>query len=397
MGRADMDGWLTSAEAAARLGVKRATLYSYVSRGLIHRVVDGDGRSSRFDPEEVDRLRSRSANRRDGELGVLVSTGITQLADGELRVRGRDLIGLAAESRFEDAVDWAWGAESDGQWADSLEAGDLSRRVQKMLPAAAPMLDRLRIAVSVASATDPLRNDLSASSIRAVGRRVIDLMVDSLPLVATPREGDLAERLWCRLSPGRSNARQRAALNRALVLLVDHGLASSTLGVRVAASVRADPYSAVAAGLGILGGRLHGAASGSVHRVFQEAAASGDPAGALGEAQRRTGLTPGFGHVLYRSRDPRCSALMEAVAVAWASHEHLPVVLNVQSLATERTDAPATVDFALGAMTFLAGMRPEAGEAIFAIARTAGWIAHALEEYSEDPVRFRFRARYTGG
>ena len=48
-------------------------------------------------------------------------------------------------------------------------------------------------------------------------------------------------------------------------------------------------------------------------------------------------------------------------------------------------------------MTFLAGMRPEAGEAVFAIARTAGWISHALEEYEEDPLRFRFQARYIGG
>ena len=391
-----MDGWLTSAEAAARLGVKRATLYAYVSRGLLSRVVDMDGRSSRFDPEEVDRLRYRSGRRSDDEIGVLVSTGITQIADGELRVRGRDLISLAVEARFEDAVDWLWRAEPGVPWTTSDEADELSHNIRGLLPAATPMMDRLRVAVSVASATDPLRSDLSASSVRAVGRRLLYLMVQSLPQVAVQREGDLAERLWCRLAPGRSNARQRAVLNRALVLLLDHGLASSTLGVRVAASVRADPYSAVAGGLGILGGRLHGAASAPVHQVLQEAAASGDPAGALGEAQRRTGLTPGFGHALYRQRDPRCSALMEAVAGAWASHEHLPAVLTAQSLATERTDAPATIDFALGATTFLAGMRPEAGEAIFAIARTAGWIAHTLEEYGEDPVRYRFRARYTG-
>ncbi len=392
-----MDGWLTSAEAAARLGVKRATLYSYVSRGLLQRVVDLDGRSSRFDPEEVDRLRSRSGRRREDEIGVLVSTGITRVADGNLQVRGRDLIGMAAESRFEDAVGWVWGAEPDTGWSSSDEAEELSRQIQGLLPDTAPMMDRLRVAVSIASATDPLRNDLSISSVRAAGRRLLHLMVHSLPLVAEAREGDLAERLWSRLAPGRSNLRQRAVLNRALVLLLDHGLASSTLGVRVAASVRADPYSSVAAGLGILGGRLHGAASGPVHRIFQEAVANGDPAGALGEAQRRTGYTPGFGHAVYRQRDPRCSALMEAVAGAWASHEHLPKVLTVQSLASERTAAPATVDFPLGAMTFLAGMRPEAGEAVFAIARTAGWIAHALEEYDEDPVRFRFRARYIEG
>ncbi len=392
-----MDDWLTSAEAAARLGVKRATLYSYVSRGLLQRLVDSDGRSSRFDPEEVDRLRSRSGRRREDEIGVLVSTAITKIADGELRVRGRDLIGLAAETRFEDAVDWVWGAEPDAGWSNSDEAEELSGQIQGLLPDTAPMMDRLRVAVSIASATDPLRNDLSASSVRAAGRRLLFVMMHSLPVVAAPREGDLSERLWCRLAPGRSNLRQRAILNRALVLLLDHGLASSTLGVRVAASVRADPYSAVSAGLGILGGRLHGAASGPVHRIFQEAVANGDPAGALGEAQRRTGYTPGFGHAVYRQRDPRCSALMEAVAGAWASHEHLPKVLTVQSLASERTAAPATVDFPLGAMTFLAGMRPEAGEAVFAIARTAGWIAHALEEYGEDPVRFRFRARYIEG
>ena len=392
-----MDDWLTSTEAAARLGVKRATLYSYVSRGLLQRVVDSDGRSSRFNPEEVDRLRSRSGRRDEEEIGVLVSTGITQMADGELRVRGRNLIGLSSGTRFEEAADWVWGAESDGPWFNRDEVEDLAGQVQGLLPTTAPMIDRLRIAVSVASATDPLRNDLSTASVRAVGRGVINLMVDSLPLVGPPREGDLAERLWCRLTPTRSNARQRDVLNRALVLLLDHGLASSTLGVRVAASVRADPYSAVAAGLGILGGRLHGAASAPVHEILQEAATSGDPARALGEAQRRHGRTPGFGHSIYRQNDPRYSALMESVTGAWATHKHLPAVLKVSSLATDRTDAPVTVDFALGAMTFLAGMRPEAGEAVFAIARTAGWIAHALEEYEQDPARFRFRARYIGG
>lgn len=391
-----MEDWLSSTEAATRLGVKRATLYSYVSRGLLQRVVDEDGRSSRFNPEDIVRLRSRSNRRGEDEVGVLVSTGITEVSDGELRVRGRNLISLSSEARFEEAADWLWDSESNGQWPRFGEAEDVARCVQDLLPDTTPMIDRLRVAVSVASATDPLRSSLSTASIRAVGRRVIGVMVDSLPLVAEQRDGDLAERLWSRLAPGRSNARQRAVLNRALVLLLDHGLASSTLGVRVAASVRADPYSAVAAGLGILGGRLHGAASAPVHKIFEDAAMSGDPARALGDAQRLTGRTPGFGHSIYRRNDPRCSALMESVAGAWASHEHLPLVLTVQSLATERTDAPATVDFALGAMTFLAGMGPEAGEAVFAIARTAGWIAHALEEYDQDPLRFRFQARYTG-
>ena len=71
-------------------------------------------------------------------------------------------------------------------------------------------------------------------------------------------------------------------------------------------------------------------------------------------------------------------------------------MLEVYDLATDRTDGIATVDFALGALTYLADMQTEAGEAIFAIARTVGWVAHALEEYDEGPLRFRFRARCVG-
>lgn len=59
------------------------------------------------------------------------------------------------------------------------------------------------------------------------------------------------------------------------------------------------------------------------------------------------------------------------------------------------TQSP-NVDLALGAFTWLADMAPDAGEAVFAISRTAGWIAHGLEEYTEPPLRFRPRARYTG-
>ena len=61
-----------------------------------------------------------------------------------------------------------------------------------------------------------------------------------------------------------------------------------------------------------------------------------------------------------------------------------------------RAGARPNIDFALASFTLLNGMRPDAGEAIFAIARTAGWIAHAIEEYSDQPSRFRPNGRYAG-
>jgi citrate synthase len=68
----------------------------------------------------------------------------------------------------------------------------------------------------------------------------------------------------------------------------------------------------------------------------------------------------------------------------------------LRTLAAQRLDTFPNVDFALALLACLCGMRPDAEEAVFAVARTAGWIAHALEEYQAPPVRHRPRGRYTG-
>lgn len=389
-----MDDWLTTEQAAVRLGVKRETLYAYVSRGLLHRALDADGRRSRFDPAEIDRLRRRQ--RPEGEVATLVSTRIARPSDEGVWVRGRDLVAEAALSTFEDAADRVWQAGPGETWPPVTDPDEIHDDVLARVPKQAPLMDRLRIGVALASAADPLRDDLTPASVRTAGRRAVCAMVRSLPRRCRPQGDRIADALWCRLSRRQASRRRRSALNRALVLLAEHGMASSTLGARVAASVRADPYSVITAGLGVLGGRLHGAASAPVHLLLAEAARSGDPARALGDAQRTLSFTPGFGHVTLKRRDARFGALMEALTSAWPTDERLGTVLEVHNLAADRTEGVATVDFALGAMTFLADMTPEAGEAIFAIARTVGWVAHALEEYGEEPLRFRFRARYVG-
>ena len=87
---------------------------------------------------------------------------------------------------------------------------------------------------------------------------------------------------------------------------------------------------------------------------------------------------------------------MSQIVAGWADDERLNTVFRVRDVIAERSDAVPNVDLALGALSYLAGMPANAGEAIFAIARTAGWIAHAMEEYEEKPVRFRPRARYIG-
>ena len=376
---------VTAAEAAARLGVKRQTLYAYVSRGLLHRQVALDGRSSMFDPSELEALRLGKRDRAEGELRTVIATSVTRVSDEALLVRGHDLVGLVSDGMsFMEIADLLWMSPDAESWPEPEPA----------LTTSLTGIDGLRSIVAACSASDPLRHDLSPRSVRAAGRRMITAMAHGLPPLGTGSDASLESALWRRLTKRRGTAKERATLDMALALLSDHGLASSTFAARIAASVRADPYSVVISGLGVVGGVLHGAASGAVHQLFAESVRVDDATRAVGEVLRVMGRVPGFGHKLYTQQDPRYSTLMTAVIDTWADDPRLQHVYRVRDVVGARRDEFPNVDLALGAFTWLANMSPDAGETIFATARSAGWLAHAVEEYDEAPLRFRPRARY---
>ncbi len=383
---------LTAVEAAARLGVKRQTLYAYVSRGVLERTMSLDGKTSLFRPDDVDGLRSRRHRSVPGEVGTLIASSITTVDDRGHTYRGvpvGDLVSAAMS--FEEVADLIWG--DDGPW--NLAFADIAqlRAMQSALQPDTPLLDRLRVSVATLSAGDRLRHDLTPAAVVAAGRRMVMGMVAALPKQHIGPHDRLADQLWLALAPEAGSPDRRQALNAALVLLADHDLAASTFAVRVAASVRADPYSLVSTGLGAMGGVLHGAASSAVNRFFATANEIG-PEAAFGRRLADGASMPGVGHKVYRTGDPREAALLDLVRVGWADDHRLDTVLATRDLVTQRLDAPPNVDFALGALTWLADMGPGAGD-LFAIARTVGWIAHALEEFNETPLRFRVTARPT--
>lgn len=386
----DQSRLLTSAEAAARLGVKPQTLYAYVSRGLVHRTVALDGRSSLFDPVELDALRRSKNKRRRGELQAVIASAITLVDDDGLLLRGEPLVERVAAApaghRFTTVADALWQAQPLERWPD-LDAAATSNLGG---------IDGLRTIVAGISAGDAMRNDLDPSAVRNAGRRTITAMACGLEPVGRGSDRDLVAALWRRLTSRRSNAASRDVLDTALALLVDHGLASSTFAARIAASVRADAYSVISAGLGALGGSLHGAASAGVHEMLDDAATLDDPAAAVARRLHPDRSIPGFGHTVYTREDPRYTALMARIVEAWADDPRLQTLFRVRDVVAERRSDLANIDLALGALTWLAGMAPTAGEIIFAIARSAGWLAHAIEEYSEAPLRLRPQARYTG-
>jgi citrate synthase len=412
--------WINAAEAARQLGVKQATLYSYVSRGVLTRRRGTGGKISLFDAAEVGGLARRGRPRQPpGLTGLVIESGLTEIADDTLRFRGVDALDLAQDRLFEEvsALLWTGALTAAGAavpWRATPEAVRAGRAAQAALPPGTLPLERLQVIVPALAAADPLRLHLDPPAVIAAGQAIIGGMVDCLPAAAGDRpagdrpagdgpagdgpagqDGGSAGRLWPKLCPDPAPAALPGALSAALVLLADHELAASTLAARVAASVRADPYAVVATGLGALGGALHGGASLGAEAML---AAADDPAGAprvVGDLLRRGERVPGFGHFVYRAGDPRAGLLLAMIRRALPASPQLAVADAILAETHRRALPEPNIDFALAVLASCAGMISGAGEAIFAIARTAGWLAHGLEEYAAR-TPLRPRAVYTG-
>ena len=414
-----MTEFLTAAQAAQRLGVKPATLYAYVSRGVLRRDRASDGRGSLFDAEEVERLARRGRPRRPaGAADITVESAITEITGDRLRYRGLDVIRLATSRTFEDVAELLWTgefpalAQAPAPWQATPAAVAAGRAAQAALPAGTLPLERFQVIVPVMAATDSLRLQLDRPAVLAAARNLIAGMVDCLPAPSSSGTGPadqtsatssapsgssapIAERLWSMLCDRRPTPELLRALSAALVLLADHELAASTLAARVAASVRADPYAVVGTGLGAMSGVLHGGASLGVETLIAAARGPQDVPRVVGELLRRGEKIPGFGHFVYRSGDPRAVVLLGLVRRAAPKSGQLAVAEAVLAEVRRKSLPEPNIDFAVATLARVAGMVPGAGEAVFAVARTAGWIAHALEAYAGGGP-LRPRAVYTG-
>lgn len=400
-----MTSKLTTSQAAARLGVTRQTLYAYVSRGVLRRTLAEDGRSSLFEAKDIEAMARRGRPRRHdggtaGRIHVSMASAITEIREQRIYYRGQDSLGLAEGTAFERVAVllWTGALPLEQRFVLGEPAPKVALAVMRALPVGVPASERFATVTGALACERPLRADLRAETVAQHGGELIAALVASLPLQAAQPVADssVAAQLWCRLSPLRPTHACTAALNGALVLLADHELATSTLAARVAASTRADPLGAVMAGFATASGPLHGKAANQVHRLLldgeRESAVLTQVVLRALQEQPQQGLA-GFGHPLYPEGDPRAAALLGMLP---RRGQRLDLVQRVREIVENQLGAPANVDFALGALAYCGAMPVGSTEAIFVLARVAGWIAHALEEYGEAPLRFRGRATYEG-
>ncbi|MFD0020166.1 citrate/2-methylcitrate synthase [Streptomyces sp. NPDC058382] len=403
---------LTTRETAERLGVKPETVYAYVSRGQLSSNRAPGGRGSTFDAAEVDALARRTGRREPASPTVEQGfrTAITLIEGDRYYFRGVDATELARRHAYEEVAEWLWtgGMRNGMRFAAPAEALAAARRAVGALPAHCGSTDRLRVAVVAAATTDPLRFDLSREAVLGSARSLIPTLAAALPAVggadeggadgdsAAPPHADLAHQLWPKLTARPADEASLDVLDTALGLLIDHDLAASTLAARVAASAHAHPYAVVSAGLGVLEGPLHGAASGLAHRMLAEVLERGGAAPVVADHLRTGRRVPGLGHRLYTGEDPRAATLFDLLGEVPQAAPALAAAHDVVATTARHAPLHANVDLALAVLSVSSDMAAEAGETVFAVSRTAGWIAHALEEYGERPLRMRPIGQYTG-
>jgi citrate synthase len=401
--RFDDQRWVDSRTAAKHLGVSLRTLYAYVSRGRIRSVTGGRGRPRMYALADLERLRVRTEARRGhGAVAAgalrwgepVLDSAITAITPRGPAYRGRYALDLAASgARFENVAELLWSGflpEPPVLWPRvAIPVAQLA----KLVPYGARPIDVMQLVVEACALADPQRDDGRPDAIVARARKLIPLLAAALaPEFATAAvtralgAGSVAEIATRALALDDETA---PIIERVLVLLADHELNASSFTARVVASTNADPYACITAALAAVSGPRHGTAAEEVARFADEVGAPENARTAVRALRRKGKVPPGFGHPLYPGGDPRALPLLDLARNANARRARTLLAI------IDACDDKPTVDVGLAALVAALGVLPAAASGLFAVARSAGWLAHALEQRAQDFL-LRPRARYIG-
>ncbi|MDT9002027.1 citrate synthase family protein [Paucibacter sp. APW11] len=387
-----------SARAAAEiLGVSLATLYAYVSRGLLEASAPGAGRRKSYGRDQVLQLAARRADaKRAGHVATaamswgmpVLETSVSGIVNGQLRYRGRDPLQLAERASLEQTAALLWGlppqANAFERWLPCWPQAQLMPVLQAL--SEQPPLERAKAMLPLYAAL----TEASACSDEPLAQAVDLMRVLAALLLARPPS---LQPLHLQVAQAWGLGELDAELIRAaLVLLADHELNASTFALRCVAATGASLAASLGAALAALSGPQHGGGSLAVRQLLDSALARLDPSQALAD---HGDALPGLGHPLYADGDPRGRLLLTLLARTSGTCLRSQRVLAIGQAAASRSGRAPNADWALGALGAARRWPLHAGSVLFALGRSAGWIAHAREQQAQGSL-IRPRARYIG-
>ncbi len=355
---------------------------------------------------------SRSAS---GLEGVVAARTVLSDVDGErgrLIVRGRTIHDLAATMDFEGMAAFLWEGLWDGpETAQGVAAGQgearrtAFARLEPVLAQAAglPAIDALRFGLAGLRDDEAVPPHFLVTGAAPVVLAGVHRLRQGLPAVSPdPALGQVAD--FLRMLRGfRATAEEEKALTTYLVTVAEHGMNASTFAARVIASTQAGMVSAVVGAVCALKGPLHGGAPGPVLDML-DAIGSADRIRPWVEGELAAGRRiMGFGHRIYRVRDPRADVLQSAVTrLERAGHGRLAFAQQAEKeitamLAAHKPDRPlpTNVEFYTALLLEAIGIPRDMFTAVFAMGRVLGWTAHVFEQAASGRL-IRPQSEYVG-
>ncbi|EZP63379.1 citrate synthase family protein [Delftia sp. RIT313] len=388
-----MPDYLNSTEATALLGVSRATLYAYVSRGLLHAHAADTPRESRYLREEVEQLaRQRGQGRKPREVAQaalnwglpVLESSITLIEQGRLYYRGEDAVDWARAHTLEETAALLWQYPADAAFAaHAVEAAPVLPDLQQRM-AGQPCENTLLALFTVAS------DDAATAAWQQSPERLAAGCGALLRLLAACLLGTVPDKTPIHLQCAQAwelDAQGADLVRMALVLCADHELNASGFTARCVASTGASLRAAVVGGLAALTGGRHGGTTARVEALWDELGKAQAPA-RLRQRLARGETLPGFGHHLYPEGDVRAALLLEMLPRQGPAAALAAEVMALTGLAP-------SVDFALVALRRHLQLPAGSAFGLFALGRCAGWLAQALEQRATRQI-IRPRAAYTG-
>ncbi|MCA1458868.1 citrate synthase/methylcitrate synthase [Bradyrhizobium sp. BRP22] len=315
---------------------------------------------------------------------------------GELIIAGEHVRVLASTSSFEGVTARLWNAATGGALSEANVRAKLGAarerafaRLPELLPATRGMsiVDGFRAAVAGLRAENGLEHEVTiVGAFPVIAGALVQRAKGNDPVAPDPNVSHAADTLTMLLG-GKPDPRAVVALDAYLVTVCDHGMNASTFATRVVASTQADLFAAVTAGYCALTGPLHGGAPEPVLEMLDAIGTRERIRPWVDAALARGERLMGFGHRVYRVRDPRADVLKGAIERLAAEGADLPFAGEVEAYIREalRRKNPnrpleTNVEFFTAILLDALSIPRQAFTPIFAVARSAGWTAHAREQ-----------------
>jgi citrate synthase len=337
--------------------------------------------------------------------------------EGVLIYAGYNINEIAGRAGFEEVVHLLWHgelpnrAQLDALCAELRAARELPVPVVEFLrkaPVAAAPMDVIRTAVSMLGLYDETLKDESPEANR---RRAVSITAKigvitayfhrarrglDLPPVR-PDLGEAAHFLYL-MSGEEPTPEAVKTLDVAYVLHADHGMNASTFSARVTIATLSDMYSAITSAIGTLKGPLHGGANEGVIHMLQAIGSEENVDAWIDEQLAQKKKIMGIGHRVYKTLDPRAPHLREMAIVLserLGEPKWIRMSERIAAIMQERKGLNANVDFYSATVYYSLGIPIDLFTPVFAIARTAGWTGHVMEQLADNRL-YRPLSEYTG-